>query len=140
MSYRDCPDISEERLQATNSLVFGATNLTAALWRASPVGNPKASNVHRTYVIGGASLFNECIKLAYGYERIDRLLLTRILSPAFEECDTFISEFREQLAEDYRLLWKRASHEKLEEWVGFEVPKGEQEENGVKYEFQLWYC
>jgi len=34
--------------------------------------------------------------------------------------------------------WKRSKHEELSDWVGFEVPEGTQEENGVKYEFQMW--
>lgn len=35
-------------------------------------------------------------------------------------------------------VWRRASHEDLREWVGFEVPEGIQEEKGVQYEFQMW--
>jgi dihydrofolate reductase len=47
-------------------------------------------------------------------------------------------EFREAKAEDGSLLWEQASHDALEEWVGGTVPSGVQEENGVKYEFQMW--
>ena len=34
--------------------------------------------------------------------------------------------------------WERTSHADLQAWVGFEVAEGVQEENGVKYEFQMW--
>jgi len=34
--------------------------------------------------------------------------------------------------------WRQASHDELVKWTGFEVPGGIQEENGVKYEFQMW--
>lgn len=34
--------------------------------------------------------------------------------------------------------WNRAAHDALEAWVGFKVPEGVQEENGVEYEFQMW--
>jgi dihydrofolate reductase len=63
---------------------------------------------------------------------VNRILLTRVLSPAFEDCDTFLADF-EKTGE-----WERASHEELQAWVGFDVPKGLQEEKGVQYEFQMW--
>jgi len=131
-------DISEEELKASNTRVLGVDNYRTAMYHTSPVHNPKASDIHRAYIIGGASIFKTAIEDAYGYAYIDRILLTRILSPAFDECDVFIPEFRKQLAEDYELLWERASHEDLEAWVEFEVPRGVQKENGVEYEFQLW--
>ena len=34
--------------------------------------------------------------------------------------------------------WKKTSHNELEEWIGFQVPKGMQEEKGVQYEFEMW--
>lgn len=64
---------------------------------------------------------------------MDRVLLTRILSPDFD-CDVFLDDFQK----DGKAEWKRVSHKALEEWAGFEVPEGEQEENGIKYEFQMW--
>lgn len=63
---------------------------------------------------------------------VDRILLTRILSPEFDDCDVFFPEFRNTPG------WSQASHEALEAWVGFEVAKGVQKENGVEYEFQMW--
>ena len=62
---------------------------------------------------------------------VDRVLLTRILSPEFNECNVLMPDFLTS-------HWKRSTHAELEEWVGFEVSEGEQEENGVKYEFQMW--
>lgn len=85
--------------------------------------------------------------------------MTRILQPEFDHCDVFMPEFRseEQVREDERLAgknvtgeerdgrlnnstqsWRKASHEELVDWAGFEVPKGVQEEKGVAYEFQMW--
>jgi dihydrofolate reductase len=46
--------------------------------------------------------------------------------------------FLDDFQTDGKAEWKRVSHKTLEEWVGFEVPEGEQEENGIKYEFQMW--
>jgi len=34
--------------------------------------------------------------------------------------------------------WVQSSHAELQEWAGVAVPEGIQEENGVKYEFQMW--
>jgi dihydrofolate reductase len=46
----------------------------------------------------------------------------------------FLGETKEE-----KQRWSRASHEELEEWLGFGVPEGQQVENGVKYEFQMWH-
>jgi len=92
--------------------------------------------IHRTFLIGGASVYAKALSLPRtdtGTTYIDRVLLTRILSPAFEDCDVFMPDFA---AEDEN--WKQAEHAELIEWAGFDVPKGVQEENGVEYEFQMW--
>ena len=70
----------------------------------------------------------------------DRILLTRILSPAFEDCDVRMPEFRDEKGEE----WTKASREDLVKWVGQDVPECPQEENKmkpgeiVKYEFEMW--
>ena len=70
---------------------------------------------------------------------VDRILLTRILSPSFEDCDVFMPNFQgSDFTNEESIPWKKASHGELQEWVGFEVPEGVQEEKGVKYEFQMW--
>ena len=83
-------------------------------------------DVYHKFIIGGAQLYTETLSLA------DRVLMTRIVSPAFEECDVKMPDF---LALGQ---WRQASHKELESWVGFDVVEGEQEENGVRYEFQMW--
>jgi dihydrofolate reductase len=89
-------------------------------------------NIHRLFIIGGSSLYQEGI----GTEGrlVDRILLTRIESPSFEECDTFMPDF----LKDENGGWKLASDDELDEWVGFSVPRGLQEEKGVQYRFQMW--
>ncbi|KAF8622481.1 hypothetical protein AX15_006997 [Amanita polypyramis BW_CC] len=89
--------------------------------------------VHRTFIIGGASLYVDTLAFSLTSPAfVDRILITRILEPEFE-CDVFMPDF---IKDDQR--WQRASHEQLKAWVGFDVPEGIQEENGVKYEFQMW--
>ncbi|KAI0058834.1 hypothetical protein BV25DRAFT_1809959 [Artomyces pyxidatus] len=91
--------------------------------------------VHRRFVIGGATLYAESLALPPSAPAfVDRVLLTRILSPAFEACDAFMPNF---LA-DAESRWERASHDELRAWVGFDAPSGVQEEKGVHYEFQMW--
>lgn len=34
--------------------------------------------------------------------------------------------------------WVQASHTELKEWAGLDVSEGVQEENEIKYEFQMW--
>ncbi|KAK7468876.1 dihydrofolate reductase [Stygiomarasmius scandens] len=100
----------------------------------------ETDNVHRAFVIGGSLLYSQCLSLPsdspIGF--VDRVLLTRIQSPTFE-CDTFLPDFLgEWIGSPDSNRWKRIPHEEHSNWVGFPVPEGEQEENGVKYEFQLW--
>ncbi|KAJ1311093.1 hypothetical protein OPQ81_009596 [Rhizoctonia solani] len=80
------------------------------------------------FVIGGASIYTQALE----HPATTRILLTRILDPAYEECDVFFPEIRDTNQ------WIQAEHAELENWVGFEVPKGVQEEKGTKYEFQMW--
>jgi dihydrofolate reductase len=85
--------------------------------------------------MGGAQIYSEsfALPLSATEPSIDRILLTRILSPDFD-CSVFLDDFQK----DGKGEWKRAAHNALQEWVGFEVPEGEQEENGIRYEFQMW--
>ena len=98
-----------------------ASSLGAALEKAH------AADANRVFVIGGASLYAAALPQA------ERVLLTRILEPAFEECDVFLPDFIGDGSE-----WTRAPHDALDDWVGFEVPSGVREERGVKYEFEMW--
>lgn len=101
-------------------------DLTSAFNRA------QEDSVHRVFIIGGAKLYTDTIALPpTSPVFVDRVLLTRIIEPDFE-CDVFMPDFLTQ-------HWQRASHEELETWVGLsDVAEGVQEENGVKYEFQMW--
>ncbi|KAG7450541.1 uncharacterized protein BT62DRAFT_520479 [Guyanagaster necrorhizus] len=95
---------------------------------------------HRAFVIGGASLYSECLRLSPSsiIPFVDRVLLTRIISPSFDECDVFMPDFLAETNEEGVLIWERATYDALKEWVGFEVPEGVQEEKGIQYEFQMW--
>lgn len=90
--------------------------------------------LNRSFIIGGVSIYRDTLALEFTSSTspiVDRILLTRILSPEFPDCDVFFPELDKG-------GWTRASHEELEKWAGFEVSKGVQEENGVQYEFQMW--
>jgi len=88
-----------------------------------------AANANRVFVIGGARLYAAALPLA------ERVLLTRITQPSFEECDVFMPDF---IGGAEGGEWSRAPHEALCAWVGFEVPRGVEEERGVKYEYEMW--
>jgi dihydrofolate reductase len=111
-------DSTTESDKATAAL---ASSLGAALEKAH------AADANRVFVIGGARLYTAALPQA------ERVLLTRILEPAFEECDVFMPDFIGDGRE-----WARAPHNALNDWVGFEVPSGVREERGVKYEFEMW--
>lgn len=86
----------------------------------------------KVFVIGGAQIYGA----ALGLEAARRVLLTSVLEPEFE-CDT-----RFPLALDGEGTaeggWVKRDKGALDAWTGEEVPSGVQEENGTRYEFQLW--
>jgi dihydrofolate reductase len=100
-----------------------ASSLDAALEGAHAV------DANRVFVIGGARLYAAALPLA------ERVLLTRITEPSFEECDVSMPDF---IGGAGGGEWSRAPHEALCAWVGFEVPRGVEEERGVKYEYEMW--
>jgi len=100
-----------------------ASSLEAALQHA------RAADASRVFVIGGAKLYAAALPLA------ERVLLTRIIEPSFEECDVFMPDF---IGGEGGEEWTRAGHEALSAWVGFDVPGGLQREGGVQYEFEMW--
>ena len=84
----------------------------------------------KAFVIGGAQLYGEALTRA----EAKRILFTRIHTDF--ECDTFFPiELKEDGTADG---WERKSKEELDAWAGEIVPTGVQEENGTKYEFEMW--
>ncbi|KAF9478537.1 dihydrofolate reductase [Pholiota conissans] len=126
-------------LCTSTSSVHLTHDLKSALGILTP-SKAEAESIHRGFVIGGARLYTEALKLPVSSTEpyVDRILLTRILTPEFVECDVFIPDFLTEGLTDEAEIWKRATHKDLQEWVGFNVPEGELEEKGVKYEFQMW--
>ncbi|TFY74208.1 hypothetical protein EWM64_g9803 [Hericium alpestre] len=114
-------------------------DLGSALHRLSNV-DESSTPIHRRFVIGGESLYAEALALpaSPGGSFVDRILLTRVLSPAFEACDVFMPDFLSQTETEVGGPWRRASHGELQEWVGGDIPEGVQEEKGIQYEFQMW--
>ncbi|KAL2753593.1 hypothetical protein ACRALDRAFT_2111503 [Sodiomyces alcalophilus JCM 7366] len=86
--------------------------------------------VGKVFVIGGAQIYGAA--LATKHAR--RVLLTRVLEPEFE-CDVF---FPLALGGESEKGWAMRDKAALDAWVGEEVPEGVQEENGTRYEFQMW--
>lgn len=119
--------------------VFLHSNLDSTLDRLSHSERLEPP-IHRAFVIGGASLYRETLSLSPSSgSYVDRVLLTRILEPSFEQCDVHMPNFlyAEPQGGEH-VAWRRTSHAVLQEWAGFAVPEGIQEESGVKYEFQMW--
>ncbi|CAD6889107.1 unnamed protein product [Tilletia caries] len=135
----------------------------------------------RIFLIGGAQLYAQALQeqqqqRQQGEEgdgqaaswNLDRLLVTRILKPAYEQCDVFLSEFRtaeqqQQQQQDAsppdesslpreggaqqplsQKEWTQSSPDELEAFIGgqavpgLDLIRGVQEEKGTKYEFQMW--
>lgn len=115
------------------------SNLDAALADLRPQDLESADvDINRIFIIGGATLYKETLELPPSSSTfIDRILLTRIISPSFDECDVFLPDFQ-KVGEGSIDGWSRSAHVDLQAWVGFDVPAGVREEKGVKYEYQMW--
>lgn len=127
-----------EETPSTNTPPHLSNSIKDTLERLAD-GQYEGKTIHRSFIIGGASLYYDTLKLPVeGPSFVDRVLITRVLSPDFPDCDVFLPDF-ERLAEAQGKPFTRAAHKELEEWVGFEVPEGVQEdEKGTRYEFQMW--
>ncbi|KAL1951892.1 hypothetical protein VTO73DRAFT_1041 [Trametes versicolor] len=125
-----------ETPQASVYLQSSVDSVTERLSQPQTIEKP----LYRSFVVGGAHIYRATLELPPSSETfVDRILLSRVLSPAFEDCDVFFPDFlAENSTEAGQSGWMRASHEEFKEWAGFDVPEGVQEENGVQYEFQMW--
>lgn len=137
----------------------GATTSTESSTTEYPAPHtPLLPIIHRTFIIGGATIYTQALRTL---PNLNRILLTRILEPAFDECDVFLPEFRPSVesepadkeesrnrvahahadtgvAKSAELPWGQVDHDDLVQWAGVDVAKGVNEEKGVKYEFQMW--
>ena len=120
-------------------------SLNDALKYIASLGNNGSQNlqIHRCFIIGGARVYEEALQLTPSVKdglnaQAERVLLTRILSPDFPDCDVFLPEFQKTGEAPDNNGWIRRAHQDLQEWVGWEIPEGEQEEKGIRYEFQMW--
>lgn len=92
-------------------------------------GRSETGEVGNVFVIGGAQIYDEALRLG-----ARRILLTRVLRDF--ECDT---HFGLKLGEGGgNEGWVKSGKEELDAWTGEEVPGGVQMENGTEYEFQMW--
>ncbi|KAI8240324.1 hypothetical protein K4K57_002891 [Colletotrichum sp. SAR 10_99] len=92
---------------------------------------PGAEVSSKVFVIGGAQIYGAALELP----EAKRMLLTRVLGDF--ECDAFFP-LKLGGGEDAAEGWARREKRELDEWVGEEVEGGEIEENGTRYEFQMW--
>lgn len=82
-------------------------------------------NIDRVFMIGGSELFNYYFKSPLCKD----IILTELHNDEPVELDTFL---------DWDLTtWELKSHEELEEFVGFEIPR-EFNEKGYKYKYSLY--
>ncbi|OHF00173.1 dihydrofolate reductase [Colletotrichum orchidophilum] len=87
----------------------------------------------RVFVIGGAQIYAAALEVP----EAKRVLLTRVLGEF--ECDAFFPlKLGGGEGGEGSRQWGRIEKKGLDEWVGEEVEGGEIEENGTRYEFQMW--
>ncbi|BGP39698.1 hypothetical protein JCM10450v2_003667 [Rhodotorula kratochvilovae] len=133
-----------------------ASSLSSAVshLRNLPSGSsaPSSSPIDRVFLIGGAQLYNAVLQDAASPSvpthpyTVDRVLLTRLFTE-YPDCDTHLHDFAGDVDATGSKVWRRASHDELRSWAGWDVPEGVQheqdklvkgEERVVEYEFQMW--
>lgn len=88
----------------------------------------------RVFLIGGSEIYKYGLELGL----VDRILLTRVVEPDFEECDAYFPDFTKEKDSEGNLIWNLAGHSELSSWADMEVAEGEIEEKNVKYRFEMW--
>ena len=117
------PSNTQEEMAVEGPLVAGS--VSDALLQLQ--GDDVEAEVDKVMVIGGASIYEQALKL----REAKQVLLTKIQKEY--ECDTFFSE---DLEGD---KWRKASIEELQEFTGEDLGESaEIEEKGVKFEFCLY--
>ncbi|KAK3692924.1 dihydrofolate reductase [Podospora appendiculata] len=118
-------------------VMAGSLEQALAFLRARQEGEG-AGGLGRVFVIGGGQVYTAALAL----KETRRVLLTRVLTDF--ECDTFFplvlggEEGEGAEAAAVESGWRRSDKSALDEWAGEVVPEGVQEENGTRYEFQMW--
>lgn len=133
--------LTSHRGDAPHSHLADSLPSAVKLLRAIPTTttSPTPPKLNRTFLIGGAQLYSHALETADPSYSADRILLTR-LKTEFADCDAFLPPIPSSREGE----WKQASHRELCEWVGWEVPEGNQTEKDrtgggeVVYEFQMW--
>ena len=110
----------------TDDVVVSSSILDGLSELESAVQNGRAPALGRAYVIGGAGIYDAAMQL----EQTKHVLLTRVAREY--ECDTFFPDL------DGSERWAKKERKALEDFVGEDIVEGGLEEDGVKYEFQLW--
>ncbi|KAJ2329008.1 dihydrofolate reductase [Coemansia sp. RSA 2702] len=103
-------------------------SVAAAIEHIDQLNHGNEVRIDRIFVVGGGAIYTHALHLEPHHIQV---LLTRVQFEDAHKCDTFFpvvntDEFPQQ------------SHERLEEVVGFEVPRGVQTEAGIDYEFFLF--
>ncbi|ORY69701.1 dihydrofolate reductase [Pseudomassariella vexata] len=127
---RSHPDVAPEQMEVdvqTEPVKVSSLQKALEYLRGS-----SAAKEGKVYVIGGAQIYGAALELKE--KETKRILLTRVMSDF--ECDTF---FPLELSEGQAGgRWVKKSKAALDAWTGETVPEGVQEENGTRYEFQMW--
>lgn len=139
------PTDNVHRGTAENSITY--TDIPSAL--SSLRSTTKSDRSPRIFLIGGSTLYTSSLlpstvpslnsststPQSFSQPLIDRILLTRILSPF--ECDAYLEDFAAHTKPDGTKVWKKTSIKEFREWIGWDIEE-QVEEKGVKYIFEMW--
>jgi dihydrofolate reductase len=127
-SISDKPEKGNPLVALANSFE-AALDLVESLQSSSPSSTSSSIQVARTFLIGGAQLYNEGVRS----KDCTHIFLTRI--DATVDCDTFFPEIS---SAEYQLLPSAQSHAFLEDYLQESVEGGVIEEGGYQYEYTVY--
>ncbi|KAJ2693129.1 dihydrofolate reductase [Coemansia spiralis] len=113
---------------APEPLSAAQPSIPAALAHVDEVNRIGAVRIARVFIVGGSRIYDEVLHMTSHHVQI---LLTRVEFDDADRCDTFFPAFD-------AAAFPLQPHARLEEVVGFAVPRGTQSEKGIDYEFQLF--
>lgn len=151
----DCHRVSPLPISADAKDAHLVDSLDAAVAILQSI--PVQARLSRTFLIGGAQLYEQAMRLPTKGAVLDRLFITRIHEPAYAECDVFLPEFRtpSQIAaesghgedepppqpmgaEATHPPWLQAGQQDFESYLAGPIASDVVEEKGNKYSLQMW--
>eukprot|EP00455_Lapot_gusevi_P050845 TRINITY_DN7467_c0_g2_i4.p1 TRINITY_DN7467_c0_g2~~TRINITY_DN7467_c0_g2_i4.p1 ORF type:complete len:170 (+),score=9.30 TRINITY_DN7467_c0_g2_i4:46-555(+) len=113
-------NVQEKKQELENENVRVVSSLRDALELVST--EPLSREIHKVFVIGGGQIY----QAAFSHPELEEIYLTRILSPSFDDCDTFMPAIDSSIFQEESVSEKHCENDIEYEFVKYRriVPSG----------------